>query len=279
MEFLENLYEIENFGIYLFVVIGILVVLFLVVLFFGRKDQKARTVDTKKEENQNLEPKEEVAFEEKTVPTEVEVPIIEPAVAINGQKEVEPQVFTESVPSSNVVLNSNFMEEEVKEEQPAIQKEREFDFDALADAISKELETIDNHVEEVTAMEEKLPEVKGVSIPKEEEDNFQVFEPVRIEPIVEEVKEEVEIEPEKVVEDVVKPKPVMPTVFSSVYVNREKEEVKPVIPSTPVEQTETVTPIKPTIELPKMVDLPKKVDEPVVVPVIEEEKENNIFSE
>ena len=31
MDFLESLYEIENFGIYLFVIIGILVVLFLVV--------------------------------------------------------------------------------------------------------------------------------------------------------------------------------------------------------------------------------------------------------
>ena len=42
MDFLESLYEIENFGIYLFVIIGILVVLFLVVLFFGKKDQKMR---------------------------------------------------------------------------------------------------------------------------------------------------------------------------------------------------------------------------------------------
>ena len=42
MDFLESLYSIENFGIYLFIIIGILVVLFLVVLFFGRKDQKKR---------------------------------------------------------------------------------------------------------------------------------------------------------------------------------------------------------------------------------------------
>ena len=42
MDFLESLYEIENFGIYLFVIIGILVVLFLVVLFFGKKDKKMR---------------------------------------------------------------------------------------------------------------------------------------------------------------------------------------------------------------------------------------------
>ena len=42
MDFLESLYSIENFGIYLFVIIGILVILFLIVLFFGKKDQKKR---------------------------------------------------------------------------------------------------------------------------------------------------------------------------------------------------------------------------------------------
>ena len=40
MEFLEKLYEMENFGLYLFGVIGILIVLFMIVLILGKRDQK-----------------------------------------------------------------------------------------------------------------------------------------------------------------------------------------------------------------------------------------------
>ena len=62
--FLESLYQIENFGIYLFVFIGVLIVLFLVILFFGKKDS-----DKKEKENTELpkvieEPKKEEPKEE-----------------------------------------------------------------------------------------------------------------------------------------------------------------------------------------------------------------------
>ena len=65
MDFLESLYEIENFGIYLFVVIGILVVLFLIVLFFGKRDQKMRQKLEEQEESTmpKTETTEEYAFE------------------------------------------------------------------------------------------------------------------------------------------------------------------------------------------------------------------------
>ena len=42
MDFLTNLYSNDNFGIILFIVISILVLAFLIVLFFGKKDQKER---------------------------------------------------------------------------------------------------------------------------------------------------------------------------------------------------------------------------------------------
>ena len=71
--FLESLYQIENFGIYLFVFIGVLIVLFLVILFFGKKDS-----DKEEKENTELpkvieEPKkEEPLFKEvnDTIPVE-----------------------------------------------------------------------------------------------------------------------------------------------------------------------------------------------------------------
>ena len=46
----------------------------------------------------------------------------------------------------------------------------------------------------------------------------------------------------------------MPTVFSSVYVNRDKEE-KTVVEEPKQEMVKEVTP---KIELPKMIDLPKR---------------------
>ena len=66
-------------------------------------------------------------------------------------------------------------------------------------------------------------------------------------------------EPVKPVEEPeAKPRPVMPTVFSSVYVNREKEE--------PKKTEEPVKPVKPSIDLPKIADLPKRAEEPSTTP-------------
>ena len=121
MGFLESLYSIENFGIYLFVVIGILVVLFLIILFFGKKDEKKR-----KEEKKEVENNSETLFKETSVPTPVEVP----NVAIENVQPVEPQI-TEPV-----------KEEQTPQEEVVPIVEKEFDFDALAAAISKELESI-----------------------------------------------------------------------------------------------------------------------------------------
>ena len=45
----------------------------------------------------------------------------------------------------------------------------------------------------------------------------------------------------------------MPTVFSSVYVNREKEVKEP--------EKKEEEPVKPTFDLPKMMDLPKKAND------------------
>ena len=87
--------------------------------------------------------------------------------------------------------------------------------------------------------------------PINEEKNFQVFEPIR----VEKKEEPKKVEEEK--KEEARPRPVMPTVFSSVYVNREKEE-----PKKEETVSESVKPAKPTIDLPKITDLPKRAEEP-----------------
>lgn len=58
-----------------------------------------------------------------------------------------------------------------------------------------------------------------------------------------------------------KERPVMPTVFSSVYVNRDTElKSKPNPESERKEEKEEPHPMKPQFELPKMVDLPKRIE-------------------
>lgn len=227
MEFLESLYSIENFGIYLFVIIGILVILFLLVLFLGKKDQKRRKDLEEKLEQTKVGTRN--AFQEVSVENTLEVPVNNEEV-----KTTDDSVNSTSTLTGNAVLNSdlvsNNVSEEIKEEP-----KKEFDFDALADAISKELADIDNLENQKNANE------ANVSL----NNDFNHVEPIKTEPAVNSnlnVKEDINTQE-------VKPRPVMPSVFSSVYVNREKEEPK----VTPVQNSE--------IELPKMVDLPKKAVE------------------
>lgn len=137
MEFLESLYSIPNFGIYLFVIIGFLVVLFLVILFFGKKDEQQRKQKEVQEEQSvfHTQPTEPTAFKETTIPTPVEIPVSPVSVpplqnAWPLQNEPQEQMVTE----------------EIKKEEAIVENvsEKDFDFDALAEAISKELESIEN---------------------------------------------------------------------------------------------------------------------------------------
>ncbi len=275
MKFLENLYEMENFGLYLFAIIGILIVLFMIVLLLGKRDEKKRKEEEKKEiendtnvtqdtnitqeTNNTLDTNTKVddeqnstsfAFHDEVVPSPVEAPVSAPVQNVTLEEESIPEVKEPVFTTTNSVLNDDVPSIE-HEEQPKLEETpvvnvvteettpkieapvKEFDFDALANAISRELESIEKK------------EIPKVEEPKTINSNFKTYEPVDLE-AKEELKEEVKSEP-------VKPRPVMPTVFSSVYVNREKEVKEP--------EKKEEQPVKPSFDLPKMVDLPKKVDE------------------
>lgn len=258
MDFLESLYSIENFGIYLFVIIGILVILFLIVLFFGKKDQKKRKELEEKLEQTKVSNRD--AFSEVTPTTSLEVhensseevKPVEP-IHIDGDKV---QTVADVAPTTNDVLNSDFTSSVSEEEVPSNEHKKEFDFDALADAISKELADMEKNMN-VDEPEPILPKVEA-PIVKE------TVEPVHLQAVSSDMPSEVS--------SAQKTKPVMPSVFSSVYVNREKEEPK-------IQESKPVTSVKPEIELPKKMDLPKKADSinDVVRPVIEEENDDIIF--
>ena len=244
--FLESLYQIENFGIYLFVFIGVLIVLFLVILFFGKKDS-----DKKEKENTELpkvieEPKkEEPLFKEVNDTIPVETPHLK-----NEKVEVP-------MPTVNNVLNEEIPSFEKQEKSTAVEEavetpkeEKEFDFDALAAAITKELESIEKkeNVNTEPILEEK----------KEEPLHFET-NTVKEEIKVEEPKQEIKVEAQEVKKEEPKTKKVMPTVFSSVYVNRSVEEPKILKDEIKMAEEPKVeeAPLKAKIELPKTIDLPK----------------------
>ncbi len=247
MKFLESLYNIENFGIYLFIVIGILFILFLVILFFGKKDEKKRKLEaTVKLEQEKQEPEsvtiapeaplvmdekpelhipvEQTMFQEITEPTPVEAP--KPLESELSQPILEP---IKEPSLSDIAL------EQISELNKVPERTTEFDFDALAAEINKELESIERKEEPVKSLNETVSPVT-FSVPEKKE----VESP--------QIQEHVEPKLERTMS--------MPTVFSSVYVNREKEQ-----PIVEKKEEPVVTPVAPKIELPKIIDLPKKNNE------------------
>ncbi len=281
MDFLEKLYSNENFGLYLVIAIAVLVVLFFIVLFLGKKDEKkTKELQVAKEKEKQLvennatgpiaikpigeevvsqQPKEEpIALEPITEAKVDETPLA--SEAIPTFKEVTNEVPLEvkeepQITNVNLTENINNTPEEVDDET------KEFDFEALADAINKELESIkesknvevSNDIEVpvvnmpvIEPVKEEVKEVKPVI--SEKPFAFPTFETVEPDKIPEQVVNKEEIKPE--IKPVIEEKPKMPNVFSSVYVNRneeKKEEVKPVKPAP--------------FELPKKIDLPKKAEE------------------
>ncbi len=275
MEFLEKLYSNENFGLYLVITIAILVVLFFIVLFMGKSDEKkTKALKNKKEEvtasediplpvqpvqnsatpipikpiGENNSSGEAMVIgspvvSEVSIPTPVEpISNIEPAFKeVTNEVPVEVPAEVNQEVTQNVVLNEDV--NDVKEVEPPVEEEpKEFDFDALADAINKELESIkEAKLEEtLTKAERPVIEEKPFAFP-----NFETVEPDRMpQEVIKQEKEE-EIKP------VLEEKPKMPDVFSSVYVNRNSEVAEPK-PAKPV-----------PFELPKMADMPKKVEKDV----------------
>lgn len=246
--FLESLYQIENFGIYLFVFIGILIVLFLVILFFGKKDsvkeEKENTEVPKEEPQVTEEPKvEEPLFKEMSENIPVETPHLK-SENMEAPMPTVNNVLNEEIPSFEEPEKSTTVEEAVVTPK----EEKEFDFDALAAAITKELESIEK--KENTVVEPVAPVLEET---KEEPLHFET-DMVKEEIKVEEPKEEIKVEEKEVKKEEPKTKRVMPTVFSSVYVNRSVEEPKILKVEEPkVEEA----PLKAKIELPKTIDLPK----------------------
>ncbi len=275
MDFLNTLYSNDNFGIILFIVISILVLAFLIVLFFGKKDQKERKLaETKSLEVNNTLAQNAFRDEQPTVQLNIDPKIFERPTSTE-----ETEIHQDSPLINNTVMNEvpsldnlvevedNLMSEVPTPEftQPVEENyeppKMNFDFDALADSISKELESITEQEEKINIEKSPIIEDEPLSfvepiIKEDKELNpLNMVDQSEMKPVIEE-------EPERIVqfEPTEKPKMPSPTQFSSVFVNKKNEEpieqMKPITEEVTPVVTET-TPAKPKIELPKTIDLPK----------------------
>lgn len=281
MEFLYQLYSNNYFGIGLFIVIAILAFVFLIVLFFGKKDEKNR-IKKQKQTNEKLKSdnievsqeqqidsldstvlKEEPSLElEETVKEE----LIETEPMFTNEESQEKLEIFEETPreqldpfaTSNLVLNTDFIQEEnndYKQEEEEKKDSDFYDFDSILDKEEINGESIDEVLNKYDAIEETVLE----------QPNLEAFENIVVE--------------ENLVEDVDKELDVFTktnnlsaktsTPFSSVYLTKEESDNRK-------EEKEFATiSTKPTFDLPKKVELPKKNSNAINENIISLMKEQN----
>ena len=249
MDFIYELYQNDNFVLYLTIALVILIVLFVLVLIFGKRDQKL-------EETKRLQKIDVDAFkEEKKDEVKVEVPAKEPeeikTEKIEEVKEEikpvtteEPKVAksifddTQVLPIADKVENKATDEEikvttfepikvEEKQEEPVVEEANKKEVNKPLIDIEEESKPINiKELDEINFddinLEKDLGELENI---KNEFDSIKI-------PEVKEVKEEKK--EEKVIErNETKPFKPSPQVFSSVFVKKEdpvveevKEEIK-----------------------------------------------------
>ena len=249
MDFIYELYQNDNFVLYLTIALVILIVLFVLVLIFGKRDQKL-------EETKRLQKIDVDAFkEEKKDEVKVEVPAKEPEeIKTEKVEEVkeeikpvtmeEPKVAksifddTQVLPIADKVDNKATDEEikvttfepikvEEKQEEPAVEEANNKEVNKPLIDIEEESKPINiKELDEINFddinLEKDLGELENI---KNEFDSIKI-------PEVKEVKEEKK--EEKVIErNETKPFKPSPQVFSSVFVKKEdpvveevKEEIK-----------------------------------------------------
>ena len=253
--FLEKIYAIENFGTYILIAIGVLVVAFIVVLFLGKKDKKLE--ETRKLEALKKESKEEPkkSKEEKKKPKEK-----------IKQEEMDILIPQPEKPEKEVDEKNEKLEEETKVEikekldNPLEEKEKEsvsvFEFAPEKEAKAPIEEIKQEPVVEPTPVVIPEPEVKPEPevIPEPEVKPEPVVKPIPVEipepeptPILE--KEEIEI-PEFNFDDLSTTLDEPKEVFSSVFTPEEERPVIRIV--TPEKEDETPTPSSTEFDLPKL---------------------------
>ena len=245
MDFIYELYQNDNFVLYLTIALVILIVLFVLVLIFGKRDQKLEEtkrlqkidVDAFKEEKKNEVKVEVPAKEPEEIKTEKVEEVKEEIKPVTTEEpKVAKSIFddTQVLPIADKVENRAADEEikvttfepikvEEKQEEPVVEEANNKEVNKPLIDIEEESKPINiKELDEINFddinLEKDLGELENI---KNEFDSIKI-------PEVKEVKEEKK--EEKVIErNETKPFKPSPQVFSSVFVKKEEpvvEEVK-----------------------------------------------------
>ncbi len=229
--FLDKIYSYDNFSLYLTIAIVVLVILFIIVLFFGKKDQKERELEATKK-MQQLDGIN--GFKEENEPFKVEIPPQANVDAIPNEVKIENETVNNEVnvnaqePKEDTiimpVINNDEIELSPIEPEPISIPVVNEETPTLADqpVFNVEPEPITNDIlfepQPVFKQEVETPlvfneEPKEVDVP-----DFNLDDILNT---AEEVKSE-EIKPEPKVEEV-KTQP-QPEVFSSVFAPKKSDD-------------------------------------------------------
>ena len=226
MDFIYELYQNDNFVLYLTIALVVLIILFVVIFFFGKKDQKL-------EETKKLQKIEMDAFkEEKTEPVKVELNQEEADVKENVKEETEEKpvksIFdeTKTIPlvkeekedikpiaePQNVDVTTFEPEATKQEEKPLFMMDEQ-------DLFGNDEEDIGKELSELAKLKQEFK-----SLDVENEEKPLLVEEDTIQSRLDRKKEIVEkpvIKEEKREEKKFKPGP---QIFSSVFVNNNEEK-------------------------------------------------------
>lgn len=263
-ELLNKLYSYEYFGVYLMISILVLVVLFIVILFFGKKDQKNREIEATKK----LQQIENDTFKEDS---------IENAVDVNTLSQETLENDTIIVPNINTIETDNDLSDEIPEPILPVQEEV---VEEIKDVTTNEI------IEPVIETEEPMlnAEIMPMEAPFVEEKRDEIpmptIEPVitnddvnEITPLLEKIEEKPLLFNDEVVEENKYDVPTIETTEPEIKVEPVIEEVE--VPTfnfdelmKDIEETKKEEPVK-APEIFSSVFVPEKDEEPKV-----EEKEN-----
>lgn len=252
MDFIYKLYNYDNFTLYLTIAIVVLIILFFVVLVFGKKDQKLE--ETKRLQKIDLD----LFKEEKKLPETVEIveekdsELDKTLVNIPLIEEEKPNVLnTEEV---EVTTFKPAIEEKIEEEKyeaPTIKIEEEVNIPELAfDDISNSLE------KELSDLEQIKNEFHNIEVPK--------------------------VEDTKKPDVTLRPYQANSQVFSSVFVGKqnEAEEVKEDNESViKIEEIKEEEPVIEPVTPVKTVEIAEDEDDDFDLPVLKEEPKEEVVEE
>ncbi len=229
-EFFNNLYSIENFTLYLIIAIAVLVVLFIIVLFMGKKDQKLE--ETKRLEKLSLEKN---GFKDLSDKVKAETPVVKeekkkevvdillpPIPSPTELKEETPKEETKVEEKKEDVVIEKPILEEIKPEPIKLLNKEETNSISRKEEVAVKSEN--KVIEPVISSEIKLPELNFDEVineiaedpkkeeMKKEESTFKktelfssVYAPPKNDNTIdltnEEIKEEIKVEPIKSIDN------------------------------------------------------------------------------